>query len=152
MSLLSEAAWNSREIPARVQERAATKWEQSGDCWMSTYSCGRHGYAQIGWKADGSNHTVLAHRASWEHHMGPVPAGYTLDHLCKVKRCVNPAHLRILPNYENARRTNGRDWPLGQCAHGHPNSRIRVQPSGKRVCSDCKPIWQARYDAKRRRP
>lgn len=147
----SRRPWNSATIPDRVKERAATRWEADGDCWISTHSTASHGYAQIGWSSPDERKIVLAHRASWEHSMGPVPLGYTLDHLCKQKRCVNPAHLRILPNYENARRTAGRDWPLGQCAHGHPNSESYVQPAGKRICRPCKKRWYADFAEKHRK-
>ena len=150
----SRRQWNATVIPQRVRERAATKWESDGDCQISTYSIASHGYAQIGWQNNRDRHVVLAHRASWEFSMGPVPLEYTLDHLCKQKRCVNPAHLRILPNFENARRTSGRDWPLGQCVNGHPNSLLRSDAKGKRYCSECAAtIWKsAPAGASRRRP
>jgi hypothetical protein len=146
----SEHGWNGTVIPDRVRERAATRWVPDGDCWISTYSVASHGYAQIGWQSGGERHVVLAHRASWEYVNGPVPCGHTLDHVCKQKRCVNPNHLRVLTNHENARRTFGRDWPLGQCAHGHPNSELYRQPSGKRICRPCRDEWHRRYAAKRR--
>jgi len=144
------AHWNRTEIPARVQERAHERWEPDGDCWISTYSVASHGYAQVGWQTKRERHLVLAHRASWERVNGPVPAGMTLDHICKNRRCVNPNHLRVLDNFENARRTSGHDWPLGQCINGHDNSELHTQPSGKRVCLPCKRNSQARYVAKRR--
>lgn len=143
------AGWNRTAVPDRVRERAHTNWQSDGDCWISTYSAASHGYAQIGWQDGGERHCVLAHRASWEHVNGPVPAGKTLDHVCKSKRCVNPSHLRVLDNWENARRTAGRDWPLGQCVNGHPNDRTYRQPAGKRVCRDCKQIWYANHAARR---
>ena len=37
------------EIPARVCERVLTKWHPEGDCWISDYMVGTHGYAQVGW-------------------------------------------------------------------------------------------------------
>ena len=141
--------WNRTVIPERVKQRAYERWEPDLDCWISTYSVASHGYAQIGWQNAGRTKMVLAHRASWEHINGPVPAGMTLDHTCKNRRCVNPNHLRVLDNYENARRTSGHDWPLGQCINGHDNSQLHTQPSGKRVCSACRKIWDARYLAKR---
>lgn len=151
---LSRREWNSVQIPQRVQERAGTRWEADGDCWISTYSVASHGYAQVGWQDGQERGLVLAHRASWEYAMGPVPLGHTLDHLCKQRRCVNPAHMRILTNYENARRTSGRDWPLGQCINGHPNSELRDFPQGqgktKRRCRICYAAQQARYSAKQR--
>lgn len=142
--------WNAAVIPERVKRRAYTRWEPDGDCWISTYSTASHGYAQVGWKDGDERGVVLAHRASWERVNGPVPVGQTLDHRCKTKPCVNPGHLRVLTNHENARRTSGRDWPLGQCVNGHPNSELHAQPAGKLVCRPCKKDWQARYEAKRK--
>jgi hypothetical protein len=142
--------WNRVVIPDRVRERAYERWEADGDCWISTYSVASHGYAQIGWNNKPERHVVLAHRAAWEHVNGPVPAGMTIDHLCKQRRCVNPDHLRVLDNFENARRTRGFDWPLGECKNGHPDSDLYQQPSGKFVCRPCKRMWYARHDAKKR--
>lgn len=139
--------WNRTVIPERVRERAFTRHELELDCWISTYSTGSHGYAQIGW---GGNEitkrgVVLAHRASWEHVNGPMPIGKTLDHICKSKKCVNPGHLRVLENYENARRTAGRDWPLGECANGHSNDLLEVFADGRTHCGICARNWKRNW-------
>lgn len=137
--------WNSVPIPERVSRRAITNItvDPSG-CWISNYSVASHGYAQIGWQTGNSRHMVLAHRAAWTHANGQVPLGMTLDHTCKTRRCVNPDHLRLLPNFENARRTSGHDWPIGFCLHGHPNSEIMTW-GGKKVCRACSRRWQRDY-------
>lgn len=91
-------------------------------CHQSTYSVTSAGYAQIGWQPSGeSNKGTTAHRAAWTAVYGPIPDGLTVDHLCKNRRCVNVEHLRLLTNFENARRTHGRDWPIGngECINGH---------------------------------
>lgn len=111
-------------IPARAAERAATRWELDPmtGCWISTYSVASHGYAQVGWSIGSGRHAMTtAHRAAWTHWNGPIPDGMTIDHLCKTRRCVRRDHLRMLTNFENARRTFGRDWPLGLCINGHPS-------------------------------
>lgn len=121
--------WNSVPIPERVALRAYERVEvDENGCWISTYSVASHGYAQIGWQTNNSRHVVLAHRAAWVHVNGQMPLGMTLDHVCRVRRCVNPSHLRILPNFENARRINGEDFPLGQCRRGHPNTMLEQIP------------------------
>jgi hypothetical protein len=78
----------------------------------------------------------------------------TIDHTCKEKRCVRVDHLRLLDNYENGRRTSGRDWPLGQCINGHPNSDLRLVGNGAKTprlrCKKCSADYQARYKARRR--
>lgn len=146
--------WNSVPVPERVALRAYERVEvdESG-CWISTYSVASHGYAQIGWQAGGSRHVVLAHRAAWVHLNGQMPVGVTLDHLCKVRRCVNPDHLRLLSNVENARRNQGDDFPMGQCRNGHPNTaQVRVarrSKSGERrwgyTCGQCMNDARARW-------
>lgn len=144
------------EIPAHVAERAATRFaadERSG-CHISTYSTGSHGYAQIGWGPKGAKHVTVAHRAAWVHVHGQIPEGVTIDHECKSIRCVNVQHLRALSNFENARRTHQRDWELGTCVNGHPNSMLREFPNGDKPprvkCGECAKSWQRRYEAKRK--
>lgn len=47
---------------------------------------------------------VRAHRAMWEDRHGPVPDGCDLDHLCRVRACVNPDHLEPVTRVVNLRR------------------------------------------------
>ena len=137
----------SSNIPAAVADRARTKVKVDpvSGCHNSSYSVGSHGYAQVGWgnKVDGRG-TTTAHRAVWTHYFGPIPLGMTIDHLCRNRRCVNIEHLRMLTNFENARRTAGRDWPLGQCVNGHDN-KFLTESGGKRFCSVCKRERNERY-------
>lgn len=135
-------------IPDRVTQRVLSNItvDDVTGCHVSNYSVASHGYAQIGWVGDDGILTgTTAHRAAWTAFNGQIPEGVTIDHLCKNRRCVNITHLRALSNFENARRTFGRDWPLGQCRHGHPNSRLTRIPSGKIICQDCRAAWQRRY-------
>lgn len=140
-------------IPARAAERAATSYveEPESGCWISTYSTASHGYAQIGWHEDGVGRSRMttAHRAAWVYWTGAqIPAGMTIDHKCKTRRCVNPDHLRMLTNYENARRTHGRDWQLGECINGHPNSELKVI-AGRIHCGLCAAQWQRDHRARK---
>lgn len=152
----STERWNSVPIPERVGLRALTNVNKQADgCWISWYSIGSHGYSQIGWQDGGKRHAVLGHKAAWTVANGQVPAGVTLDHTCKTRRCVNPAHLRLLGNFDNARRINGEDWELGQCRNGHEDSNLipmtrRTKSGEKRsgvTCGICKAESQARYVA-----
>lgn len=134
-------------IPNRVAQRAATRFVVSGECWLSTYSTGSHGYSQVGWSDEGVTTMTTAHRAAWVHHSGrQLSLGETVDHLCENRRCVRPEHLRALPNLENARRTFGRDWPVGTCRHGHGPEHWR--PKGptraKGFCHACRMVRQRR--------
>lgn len=140
--------WNSVQIPAAVALRAYAGHTVNEDgCWISVYSATSRGYAQVGWHDAGKTRMVLAHRASWVHINGQMPVGMTLDHTCHTKRCVNPDHLRLLTNEQNARRgaLDIDDVPIGECLHGHgpermlPTQRmLRGRSITVNVCRACK--------------
>lgn len=47
---------------------------------------------------------MLAHRWMYEQTYGPIPDGLVIDHLCRVRLCVNPDHLEPVTDAENIRR------------------------------------------------
>lgn len=59
---------------------------------------------------------------------------------------MNPAHLRLLPNYENARRVHGEDWPMGYCKRGHPSSELREYPRAGRMSKECRVCREQRME------
>ena len=138
------------KIPPRVVLRLKSHVETTDNgCVLSLYSTASHGYAQIGWVENGKRTMTLCHRVAWVSEHGAIPEGMTVDHLCKNRRCINVDHLRLLSNYENARRTHGRDWPLGQCVNGHPNSFLR-RVRGRVHCAECYAEWQRGYRRRKR--
>lgn len=122
-------------------------------CLISKYSLGSHGYPQVGWLdvQSSKKRMTLCHRVVWASRFGGIPAGMTVDHKCKVRRCLEVDHLRLIPNLENARRTRGRDWPLGQCINGHDDARYWHKPAsgGKGYCNECRRLAQRRLRAAR---
>lgn len=85
-------------------ERFSTKYVVRIDtgCWEWTAAIQSSGYGSFGYGGKGK--TVLAHRWSYEHHVGPISTGLTIDHLCHNTRCVNPKHLEPVTLAENNRR------------------------------------------------
>lgn len=67
-------------------------------CWLWQGCLNVRGYGQLG---KGSR---AAHRVFYERHVGPIPEGLTIDHLCRVRHCVNPAHMEPVTVAENVRR------------------------------------------------
>ncbi|WP_187280760.1 HNH endonuclease signature motif containing protein [Microbispora sp. CSR-4] len=67
--------------------------------------------------------SLLAHRAAYELYFGPIPDGLQLDHLCRVRHCVNPAHLEPVTGQENTLRspyTMASKWASRtHCGNGH---------------------------------
>lgn len=71
-------------------------------CWLWTAAKNNGGYGMFtfttGWRRS-------AHRVSYETFVGPIPDGLQLDHLCRVRHCVNPDHLEPVTAAENTRRS-----------------------------------------------
>lgn len=84
-------------LPAPVWVRFWQKVERTDECWLWAGAVNDSGYGAI-W--DGYR-LVYAHRLSYEMHGGAIPDGMQLDHLCRVRRCVNPAHLEPVTHREN---------------------------------------------------
>lgn len=47
-----------------------------------------------------------AHRQAWEKANGPIPKGMWVDHICRVRACVNVKHLRIVTPRQNTLENN----------------------------------------------
>lgn len=142
-------------VPERVYQRVITWADRDPDsgCLVSRYSLQGTGYSQIGWVQDGRLFMTTTHRALWVYLEGPTSEDETIDHTCKNRRCVERGHLRLLSNYDNARRTFGRDWPLGQCINGHPDSHQVERRDGgrtRRRCLLCERLYNKRKQDKRK--
>jgi len=82
---------------------------------------------------------VFAHRLAWELFRGPIPEGFTVDHLCRVRRCVNPAHLEPVSLRDNILRGTAVSAIAARkthCPRGHPYD-FRYW-NGGRGCSRCR--------------
>lgn len=79
-------------------------------CWIWQLNTLKNGYG-LTW--NGKRSTV-AHRVYYEKAKGQIPGQLQLDHLCRVRNCVNPDHLEPVTNAENQRRGLRVTLTLGQ--------------------------------------
>lgn len=85
--------------PRKSIQQALEKWsipEPNTGCTI-WFGSGDFGYGRINY----NNRLYQAHRLAFESVHGPVPKGMVLDHLCRVRCCINPDHLQVVSNREN---------------------------------------------------
>lgn len=73
----------------------------SSPCWIWKGHLDKNGYGRISYRKCSSK---LAHIAMYEQSIGLVPEGRELDHLCRVRSCINPNHLEPVSNAVNVQR------------------------------------------------
>jgi len=122
-------------------QRFWSKVNKTDTCWLWTACIQTGGYG-LSWY-NGRN--VLAHRLSYELLKGEIPKGLTIDHLCRVRHCVNPDHLEVVTNKENVLRGEGLSAINSRkthCKRGHPLSgdNLYRHPKGERHCRACKKL------------
>lgn len=134
---------SNRGVP--LEQRFWEKVEKTDGCWLWVGSRDGNGYGLIR-----NGRLVKAHRLSYEMHKGEIPDGMEIDHLCRVKACVNPAHLEAVTHRENMSRcpdtAQARLARRTHCKRGHeftPENTYPV-PSGGRACRACKALWARR--------
>ena len=90
-----------------VDERFCEKIRiESNGCWIWIGARDSSGYGNFRmWPR-----TLGAHRFAYEFVKGPIPLDHELDHVCRVRICVNPDHLEPVTPSENKRRAQDKSW------------------------------------------
>ena len=141
---------DERQLAVDVEHRFWPKVQKSDGCWIWNGTIGQRGYGQLSSQRYGRTPTTLqAHRVAYVLTVGPIPAGLQIDHLCRIKSCVNPAHLEPVTASENVRRGYLARPARTQCRVRHPlsDSNLYVY-RGRRLCRVC---GRTRHTAWRRR-
>lgn len=127
--------------------------DQRRSCWMWTAYRNPDGYGQF--RVGGR--TVYAHRFAYELMVGPIPDGLQIDHLCRVRACVNPSHMEPVTPKMNTRRgetgavRGAQQRAKTHCPQGHPyaGANLYVHKRGDRDCRICMADRSRRYMAKK---
>jgi len=135
--------------------------EPSTGCWLWSGYCNPKGYGLTSWRG----RTHMAHRAVWEATVGPLPpAGtgrnvtgeMTMDHLCRQRCCVNPAHMRVVTHRENVLAGSGLAAKAAKrtfcpkCGGQLDSYLPPNRPRPARICRACNRSYLVRYRAQKR--
>lgn len=121
--------------PSRESILDRVEVDEATGCWLWTLSRTSAGYGQAHDPRQRRRRS-LAHRLSYELFVGPIPEGLQLDHLCRVRHCVNPSHLEPVTQAENMRR--GMWASRTHCSRGHEYTQENTYLTrGFRECRTC---------------
>lgn len=109
-------------------------------CWEWTGTRNPKGYGML---RTGGRRRQLVHRVSYEMTYGPIPEGLQIDHLCRVRNCLNPAHLEAVTNQVNTLRgetVTAANAAKTHCSQGHEFTpeNTHMEAYGARRCLTCR--------------
>ena len=121
-------------------------------CWLMQGYQDKDGYCQIVFRRK----VRRAHRVVWFALNGMIGKEWLLDHVCRVRNCVNPAHLRkVTPlqnTLENSDSIQFHNSQKTHCKNGHPfDCRYPIKRGSnryQRYCSICQASKTKRLRAK----
>jgi len=126
------------------EERFWAKVFKTPTCWLWQGALNNAGY--------GTFQRTMVHRWAYEHFVGPIPPGLTIDHQCENKVCVNWNHLKVATYFENSSRAVA--WlrehaEASHCPQGHAYDLLNTQfRRGRRYCRECTKAYdRGRRDA-----
>ena len=125
--------------------------QKTDSCWLWSAGVNKDGYGCVHRRPK----RWLAHVYAYTLTRGLVPEGLTLDHLCRVRNCVNPDHLEPVTLRENILRGENQaaiNVRATRCVNGHEFTAANTRTSrrGWRICIACKRKRDAE-SARRRR-
>lgn len=147
--------WEEMETTmSELEKRFYSKIDTVEDCWVWGAFKNPGGYGKFSYEKV----SRLAHRISYLIHVGEIPPGLELDHLCRNRACVNPGHLEPVTRSTNIQRgllpevLKGLGKNRTHCAQGHIYDEANTYRNKKRsgrACRTCRRIAQTKINRKR---
>lgn len=136
--------------PRTAEDRFWENVDRTDGCWLWTGRLHNNGYARF----SVNDRAVYVHRFAYEMSNGEIPNGMHIDHLCRVRHCVNPSHLEAVTQAENNRRAHKyavRRYK-DRCANGHrmAGENLVIGRKGERSCRECGRRSAREYQRRRR--
>ena len=128
--------WGDSRLSDRFWSKVVP--EPNSGCWLWVGSIKNNGYAQVTFKCE----VEYAHRLAYSALVGKIEDSLQIDHLCKVKCCVNPIHLEVVSQQENLRRAAAWTYQTEKlyCPRGHAyeGKNLYTNPNRPgRACRAC---------------
>lgn len=138
--------YKDNKLPDRFWDKVSVNEETK--CWEWIAATNDDGYGSF-WNAA----NVKAHRLSYIALVGEIPTGLELDHLCRVRHCVNPLHMQAVSHKVNMERADFSDNANSKkthCPHGHPfdGDNTYITPKGDRQCRECRREQSRKFRAR----
>ncbi len=136
-----------RPLPERLERRIMP--EPNSGCWLWIGNMNPNGYGYF--------LREPAHRFVYQTIVGDIPDGLHLDHLCRVRSCVNPDHLEPVTPLENVRRSNCAEVQRAlarmrtHCRRGHEYTadNLYITAVGHRCCRACSRLNHSGHERQR---
>jgi hypothetical protein len=147
-------------ITPEVEARFWAKVDRRGpdECWPWTGNLCRDGYGFF----SAHNISRKAHRWSFVVSGQEIPPTFVVDHVCRNRVCVNPAHLRAVSAYVNSMVNSealpARNAKKTHCLRGHELRGDNLiddvlRRTGHRICKTCQMAsalkWRNKVKAER---
>jgi hypothetical protein len=134
-----EMAFPRGGSPRTLEERFWEKVDKTETCWLWLGAIDKKsGYGVFNVQG---GRTKKVHRLAYELMIGAPPQGMSLDHLCRVRHCVNPEHLEPVTQRENVMRGEGFSAVNAiktHCPSGHAYAEHgALTTQGYRRCNAC---------------